>query len=517
MSQKFPKSLLTLHPRKIEYLLHKDLALPFYYSAKQRYEYSEVARDSDMPHFNRLVTDRAKRLEARHGGMPGMRQLAILELQSHRASRMYELLGQHEGAYLTLPREYVERHPWLHENDFVVLGDNGDDELTFRAHAFECPCCDSWQLQNGSSSVRVALHSSQRWCNSCVEDESFYCDMTGRNYSQGEMTAGQTHGGEVVCEEWASANDWYQDDDGYWSDEAPEDRDDYIPDYHSARRPDFTPIPMFRSVSDRTYGIELEVEFRSEENRREFFSENFASSGLSSCANFAAERDGSLDDELGLEIIGRPMRLAEYYAKGSPWEAMCKKLYDHDAYGWSVRADYGMHVNVDVRPPGMTVAQAHDNHDELRKRMAAINAMLVNNRELTAKLAGRHLPFEASLETVQHLGVEKAKKLASLAESAAQIQHQKYVFAAPKGVHVLEVRIFGSNVKYAGIRRNIEYVDSIVAYTLLSEAHLFDNMTFSAYWRWLRRPENRNRWPFLAAYLDPKITDENRDIKLAVR
>lgn len=93
----------------------------------------------------------------------------------------------------------------------------------------------------------------------------------------------------------------------------------------------------------------------------------------------------------------------------------------------------------------------------------------------------------------------------------------RYVFATRKSGTIMEVRIFGSNVRFAGIRRNIEYVDSLLAYTQLSNTQIFSDMTFSTYWRWLRSPVNRNRWPYLAAYLDPKVSPSNHDIKRAAR
>lgn len=512
------KGFMPLATDEVRYLLDPVTYASFYYynDTRTRYLREGVARSSFMQRLLPLIDNRMHRLANRYSiPLSVARHLAIMELTGFHLEK--DWYAKPQFADVRLPRAYIENHPDLDIHHFVCVDDSAD----LWAHhyvAFYCEHCEAGELHVNAVRVNVSLSRTENWCEFCVNDDTFTCEISDRVYSYNHFSPGETVNGYTICEEYAAANGWVQNDDGQWTDD-PDDRcygDSGIPEYHNARRPSFVAPEVFISHEQRTYGIELEVHFPSFDDREQFFQENFKPSGLSNCGNFCAELDGSLDDECGLEVISRPFALAEYYADDAPWARMCKMLYDYGAVGWPMRDTYGMHVNVDVRSLGMTKSDAFHNDALLRQRMAAVNAMLVNNRELTAKLAGRYLPYETSVPTVYHQGAMKAQKLQNLHDSATQLD-SRYVFATRKNKTVMEVRIFGSNVRFAGIRRNIEYVDSLLAYTQLSNTRLFGDMTFSAYWRWLRRPENCYRWPYLAAYLDPKVTNENRDVKRAVR
>ena len=67
-----------------------------------------------------------------------------------------------------------------------------------------------------------------------------------------------------------------------------------------------------------------------------------------------------------------------------------------------------------------------------------------------------------------------------------------------------------------GPRQPGGWIYNVLAYIEQDNAQLFHSLTTSTYRAWLLRPENAERWPTMAAYLAPKITPENVNIKRAV-
>lgn len=460
----------------------------------------------------RMASDRVKHLQYEYPTKEDSLRHALFELLIHDKNDFARIESRLPSTML-LARKYVARSTLLDINKFVPYEVDGDEEsyMIPSYHAYQCGSCEKWHMGDTHNYVHdnsSRWRDSHKWCEQCSTDETFYCEVTGNYYSHSEFTQSETIHGSPLCEEACSSLGWWYDDDSDgWRD--PDDRSTGIPEYHEAERPEFLPAARITDPLKRTYGIELEVEFSDMGDRENFFEQFFDGSGLSKDNKFSAELDGSLNDDLGLEIISAPFELAAYQSGNTDagWPLMCKRLYDASARGWPVRRNYGMHVNVDIRPLGMDLMEAEttEGYKRIHERASRFVAFLLNNKDLTARLAGRNTPYSGS-------AMEKVRDL----DGAQELMSEgKYVPAVLRGGFVLEVRIFGSNVRYEGLLRNVEYVDSGLAYVDEASAQLFHSMTISSYRAWLLKPENAARWPTMAAYLAAKITPENINIKRA--
>ena len=87
-------------------------------------------------------------------------------------------------------------------------------------------------------------------------------------------------------------------------------------------------------------GLELEVELASPEKRDALVT------FVKSHELFRGERDGSLSQSLGLEIVGPPLRIGEY--ESSAWPGICQAVRDNASpeFLQGRRAGYGLHVHV---------------------------------------------------------------------------------------------------------------------------------------------------------------------------
>jgi hypothetical protein len=420
--------------------------------------------------------------------------------------QFYQNLDNGEGK---IPQGFADEHDYLSADAFQWHSSLPKGWLMNVSSLPTCEYCEAPTHDDELYSIRTDTRSNggwvvEQWCESCRNRHSFYCSYSAEYYHEDSFSCVSRHDGEDACDVVLEREGYhYSEREETWIDYGEND-DTGIPEYQTVTRdsPFTRASQVFTEPLQRTYGLELEVEFSDSEERENFYNQYFED-GKTPDGRFIAETDGSLDDDLGLEVIGSIMPLSLYYADNSPWKDMCAKLYDHGARGWAVRQRYGLHVTVDIRPLDMDKNVVYDNEQLLRDRYGRFNAFFHNNHALCKLLAGRDKIY--GYENYGPKGTGYVKKF-NLAEAIADLENHKYTpcrMRTERSNHVVEVRIFGANVKYDGIMRNVEFVDAILHYVHTSEANIFSGASSADFRRWILRKENADRWQYLAAYLAP--------------
>lgn len=250
-----------------------------------------------------------------------------------------------------------------------------------------------------------------------------------------------------------------------------------IAGYHSARR-DW----RGREGENRyrgCIGTELELGFKSAGQATKFLNRFVDDRGrFLSNRPFLVEHDGSLSRITGgMEIISEPLPLYEgYQAPNAQWRWLLEKLVQHGAEGWKHRAEAGIHVNLDVS-------------DKTPNQIVRFVAFINNAASISRFVAGRKnifghtvggsrdtVPDAELLDLKQFEDKDKSavgggyvkidknflRDIGSSSMDSRAIAHfrgrGKYQPVHIRSGHnVLEVRIFGSNIRYEGFMACVEY------------------------------------------------------------
>lgn len=218
----------------------------------------------------------------------------------------------------------------------------------FTRTAFFCELHDAWYSRRTQSHGvvvrwRNGIWDSETWSDDAVEESAFYCDGSQQYYASSVFDSGRTVDGDTVCESWAELNGYWSDGDGHWRYGEPDDDEDDcpIPSYHDADRR--WSVSLARVARVAFYGLEIELCFDDEHSRLDYYEEM----GFPT-ADLTAERDGSLDDDQGLEVISRPFSLPELRQHRNPLQrAMAlAEQYEVDTPSPS---GYGVHITTNAQ------------------------------------------------------------------------------------------------------------------------------------------------------------------------
>lgn len=300
----------------------------------------------------------------------------------------------------------------------------------FTSDAFVCDHLQTWHSAHAER-IEVVVRRvsgrwvSEHWCEAAVDEEAFHCDVSDRYYASGTFDQGETAGGSAICAEWADANSYWVDD-GYWTDRDPHD-DSSIPSYHDASR--YWSMDPARSAPYAYYGLEVELAFPDEEERQSYYDDvGFPLPDLT------AERDGSLDEDGGLEVVSRPFTLSELRRRDNPlWQAM-RDACDHEASSPSP-AGYGVHVTVNAQRLSV---------DHRRRLVDATYDM----RALTEFVAGRRANGE-------YFSYRKDVRTAV----------GKYTAINERSDGSYEFRVFQGTPHWPAVLSYVEYVDALTEWT----------------------------------------------------
>ena len=351
------------------------------------------------------------------------------------------------------------------DDDYVTLHDG---TLHEQDSAFFCENRNEYYPDSDDAvQVRTRRNSSggyyETWCLEAAEADGFKCDHSGHWFC-GEVFTCVDVEGDSVCLEWNESEIHYWESDGeYHWDYEPEDEDedeDGVSDYHGSPKP-------WRNTSYKGLVFGCELELYATADRVEV-------SQIADRCGLFAERDGSLDGERGIEIIGSPMSLADHQDKNGPWLRFLDAVQGK-AKGWNAGTGYGLHVS--VNRDGMS-------HYLTGKLLVFIHS----NQELCEGIAGR------SANQWQKY-VRKNVKDGKMASG------EKYEALAIRSRSRLECRIFRSTLKPEGFLRGVEFVAASVEFCRDASAIA---LTESAFLEWLRLPENCGTFPNLCLHLGIK-------------
>lgn len=217
----------------------------------------------------------------------------------------------------------------------------------FTDDAFFCELHGVWYSRRTQAHqvlvrYRTGIWDTETWSDIAVEDSAFYCDGSQRYYSSAAFDSGQTVDGDTVCDTWAELNGYWSDEDGRWRYGEPDDDEDCaIPAYHDADRS--WSMARARTAAIAYYGLEIELSFENEHDRLDYYEEmGFPTPDLT------AERDGSLDDDEGLEVISRPFSLAELRQHRNPLQQAMVLAQRYEVASPSP-GGYGVHITTNAQ------------------------------------------------------------------------------------------------------------------------------------------------------------------------
>lgn len=328
-----------------------------------------------------------------------------------------------------------------------------EDFWEFEDDTWYCEYCDGRHYNDKDQTSVVTTYYNGRYTHSefCNEADFFYCEISCENWDSNEFTSGETDDNDTICEEWARRNGWSQNRHGDWCEES----DDDIPDYHDGDRSairaalDAMRYQSLDNRLDRRYGIEMEVHFGCGSDAVAWYHEHSESDAC-------IERDGSLDDECGVEIISPPIRLRDHRT-GSWYTRLLADARDHGARGWSYRGSYGCHVNVDLR--GVTDQQ-----------VALFVALINNLSPLYQLLSGRKQVYNAD---GSNGGYEKVARfdtqqrflgVGDFVDMGSKYRAVRVANLNSPNERFAEVRTFGSNLRPNAMLEYIELVDATLCY-----------------------------------------------------
>ena len=355
--------------------------------------------------------------------------------------------------WLDAHSDWIDRDTLFSDLGIVIA----DDKLVQEDNTWYCEECDRQHTNDVSSNeVVTSMTGSGRataHATACDEMPSFYCNESDRYYCHREFNAGETTSGNDICREWAETQDeWRCTDDGEWTTE-PESNTE-IPDYHDAdrsiiRRAQREMLDETATVTKltRRFGVEIEMEFSDSDDRERWYCQNIDGSD---CA--IAERDGSLDDDNGLEVISTPVMFKDWH-HDTPFIKLVRSARANGATGWDVRDSYGVHINMDMRD--LT-------HEEIHLTYAAVN----NMSGMWKLLSGRRMPNGGfnKLDVPESMVVSDVWD--SYARQTSNHRNTKYQPIVIKDygdrLCFAEVRTFGSNLREGAVLEYIQLCSAVV-------------------------------------------------------
>lgn len=342
----------------------------------------------------------------------------------------------------------------LDDGDFRTV-DTGD--LFHTDDTYYCDACDEYHSDTvdsievitglaGTQTVRSETHC--RGSNS-----SFYCDVSDAHYCDSRYTMSSTSSGDTICHEYADAAGWYwDDDDDVWRDESGSSSSSSIPGYHNGNRSGLRSVlnTMQGSVpataGDRMFGVEVEVNFDAGySSMLSWYEQNRDSSAC-------IERDGTLNDMTGVEIISPPLPLTSWQ-QGNWFTDLIEAARKAGARGWQHRGDHGVHVNCDLR--GLS-----------RTECAMFYATVNNLSSVFISVSGR-VPWRGGYHKVSRLNAgsdDIMYDMARLTGMSADDKYQACRLNHYADCPMAEVRTFGSNVRPGALREYIELCSSVIEF-----------------------------------------------------
>jgi hypothetical protein len=315
--------------------------------------------------------------------------------------------------------------------------------------------------------VYVNRRTTQEWSKDARESHAFFCDISEEWYACDYYSSSRTDNESTICSEIASDYDYtWSDRHECYSQESDEDEDEddeeegrsTIPDYHKATRR--WTLDVANRSTRAFYGFEIEVRFDDSDDRENFWSEH-----LGCNINFCGELDGSLNDDLGLEVVTRPFPMQELRAPVNVLRTLLTQLRNDGASG--DETGYGVHITSNwgrLSPPHKI---------RMRKFIYTMKPLtiFVSKREET-----HYASFNDNLDD---------------SHTAAHVRNRE----------ALEIRTFQSTTDYDRLMSYVEYIEALTEWTRDPERSVLGPMAQSGFRYWVCAS---GIYPFLATRFAPK-------------
>ncbi len=295
---------------------------------------------------------------------------------------------------------------------------------------FNCARCESWSFFDDGTNV-----DDSHWCESCTQEHAHHWESDGAFHDEPEPV----------------------DDD---------DCDDYgIPEYHVSN----LRIPAGILARPDVLGIELETYWRDVNHAAGYLSQ--LRTQLRESLKF--ERDSSIDERHGIEIVCSPWRLADIRAGLAPWKGILETARRQSARAWDAGDSYGMHVSLN----GSIITEAY---------RARIVRFINSNRTLCESFARRPQNRWAEYRPKDKLSAEAR---------ASESSHYDAAHLHDNGR--IEIRIFRASLQWESFVRACEFCDAVRVYCADCG---FNGLTAAGFTRWLAAPSSRATWPIAFAF-----------------
>ena len=281
-----------------------------------------------------------------------------------------------------------------------------------------------------------------------------------------------------------------EDDEYEVDDDDDRPRNDGLSSYHTGYR-DFTE----KNASGKYPALGAEIEVYCEERAT-------VVSYLKDLGDLVLERDGSLDDHSGFEIITKPYGREEWVHQV---ESIFNTLQEHDAVGYNEPAgsSYGIHLTV------------HRRHlsplSEARIAMFLVDDVNCNFVRAIAQRAQIYYAHNGvdigavinpNLRSVSN-GLKKLYKNDDYDKvfSGKMVGKGKYCPVNFKE-DLAEFRIFQSTTNATSFVKNLEFVWALIKWANASTGCSHDHRDFLL---WLNTPQQRNEFPVLSTFLSKRV------------
>ncbi len=372
----------------------------------------------------------------------------------------------------------MEEQERLCGNCHCTMG--ADDIYCQRCHT-ECEHCED-VVDNG----RIYEVGLQSWCESCTENDSFYCEHCNDRYNSNRVgyswfddcTYCEDCIGEVAtwcsdCDEWESSESDCFENNGF------------IKDYS------YKPLPIFHGTNKHGVYLGWELEAQLEQGDLMERAE-YASTNLEGLAYL--KHDGSLRN--GFEIVTHPVahNLLREQELDKYWRTIEQLRTTYNMRSWDVRTnECGLHVH--VSRDGFS--------SSLHKHMFL--RLIYGNPEMMAKFAGRLSRYSTFGDVWQTDMFGRPyrnynNKLRGGGERNSAVN------TYPE--HTIEVRFFRGTLSKEGILACLDLVQACVEYTrhLTSKDVMLGALSWDMFYEYVH--DNNGIYPSAYARM-PKVTSVN--------
>lgn len=483
-----------------------------------------------MEDERRLREQQEERAEAYHKKIRDVRQRVKENLAGNRRRWRYDVLGRgflrtalrnkESGAALALAvANYTKTEAYHHLEEIIDLLNEGMSMVrNYLPHDIQdeidiCDHCDDIVHRDSMGVVRVGVRTTEDWCGACQNDAAATCDDCGDLVISGDMEdVGRSR---YVCARCYDSdyftcdacNQVYHNDD-YGSDgrclgcsepHEDEDEDDGsgLIDYHGICRDWVVTHEKKGYPFEEAPALGMEIEVYSE-SRYDTVSalHEFSRGPEWGLPRLLLERDSSLDDVCGFEIITHPMGLYEWQTSGP---LLVQELRRLNVVAWDATGgQYGIHLTVS--------RQFLSPLQEARLMMFLAAEPNIN---FVMAMAQRPSIYNAALNIGQ-LGRPTISSVSprGLNPKNRNGKYQKKMMGAGKYAPInfkdtlAEFRIFQSTLHPQSFMKDVEFIMALIEWTNPMSA-TGSAWFYEDFLRWLqKRPMARKHYPSLIAYLE---------------